>query len=402
MRILQISPQIPYPPIDGGSRGIYGITKSLTMRGHKIDFIAYRKNANIELIYDKLKEICNPYFINFYPRNNLINAFINLFQEEPYNISKFISNKLEKFIINFFRNNKVDIIHIDHLHMGWIIEVLRNITDVPIVLREHNLELKIMKRFYENQNNFLLKNFAKIQYKKFIEYEPKQCSKFDLCLMITKDDENSLLNLNSNIKTTTIPVGVDEELFNYQRKNPIPFSICHIGSMDWFPNYDGLQWYLNEIFPEIVTVLPNVKLFLYGKGTENIKTPKKYENNILKVGFVKNLFEEILDKELLIVPLRIGGGIRVKIMEMMSLGQMILSTSIGKEGIEAKDEENILIADDANQFIKKTISFFNNEYDKLKISSNARIFIQKNYKWPKIAEQIEKNYLNLIENYNKH
>lgn len=402
MRILQISPQIPYPLIDGGRRGIYGITKSLSMRGHKIDFIAYQKNTNIELINDKMREICNPHFINFDTPNNILKAFINLFQKEPYNISKFISDKLEKFIIDFFKNNKVDIIHIDHLHMSWIIDLLRNITDVPIVLREHNLELKIMKRFYENQNNLLLKNFAKIQYKKFIDYEPTQCSKFDLCLMITKDDENSLLNLNPKIKTTTIPVGVDEELFNYQRKKSIPFSICHIGSMDWFPNYDGLQWYLNEVFPEIVELFPDVKLFLYGKGTQNIKTDKKYDKNIIKVGFVNNLFEEILDKDLLIVPLRIGGGIRVKIMEMMALGQIILSTSIGKEGIEAKDEENILIADDVNQFIDKTVLFFNNKYDKTKISSNARTFIKEKYTWPKIGEQIEKNYLSLIKNSNSH
>ena len=115
MRVLQIATQVPVPPIDGGKLSIYGITKSLHERGHKIDFVCYKKHDDYQESYNLLKEICVQYILDVQADNNIIGAVINLFSAVPYNASKYYNSKLKKFLKNYFLKNLPDIVHIDHL-----------------------------------------------------------------------------------------------------------------------------------------------------------------------------------------------------------------------------------------------------------------------------------------------
>ena len=398
MKILQISPQVPLPLDNGGRIGIYGITKNLADRGHEIHFVTYRKGTDKSWAENELKKFCQPYILEENTENNLFSAILNLFSPVPYNISKFHKKTTENFLLNFLKNNQADLIHIDHLHLGWLVDIIRDTIDIPVVLREHNLELKIMERFYKKEKNLFIKGYANLQYKKFIKYEPALAEKFDRCIMITSEDEQRLKELNPKVKTSVIGVGVSKELLDVYKKNIIPYSLFHIGSLEWRPNYDGLTWYLEEVFPAIVTYQPKAKLFIYGIGAEKLRIPVSLQKNIIKVGYVKDLWNEILDKQLAVIPLRIGSGIRVKIIEMLGIGQNIISTSIGVEGIDAENEKNILIADSPDEFIHKTIAYFNNEYDNAQFAANAKQLIKEKYTWEKIAEQFENEYYSLLKN----
>ncbi|GAB6283121.1 MAG: glycosyltransferase [Ignavibacterium sp.] len=399
MRILQISPQISYPSDSGGRLSIYGITKSLADKGHEITFVTYIKDYPKQEDINELKKICKPIFIEWDTRNKLVGAFLNLFSLVPYNISKYYSKKLENFLVAFLKNNEVDLVHIDHLHMAWTIDIIKKITKVPVVLREHNLEMEIMKRFAKMESNILLKYFATFQFKKFQHYEPNQCKKFDYCIMITQKDETSLLKLSPDIKTKVIPAGVDNKIFTINNLNTQPQTLFHIGSLEWQPNYDGLVWFLSEIFPEIVNKFPNTKLYIYSKGTEKLEISKEISNNVMICGYVKDIWQEIMDKQILIVPLRIGSGMRVKIIEMLAAGKIVVSTSIGKEGIEVKDGQEILIADNRNEFVRIIKDVFNNEIDTNNITATARNTMKKKYSWEKISNEFEKMYLDMIKLY---
>jgi len=396
LKILQISPQIPLPLDSGGRIGIYGILKHVAERRNEVYFAAYKKKFDHNLAESTLGKFCHPYIIDSSTENKILPAFLNLFSKVPYNISKFKTKALEKFLIDFFQKHKVDIVHIDHLHLGWTIELIKNIADIPVVLREHNLELKIMQRFSEQQLNFFLKTYSNIQYKKFVGYEPALAEKFDKCIMVSEEDEKELVKMNPKVKTTTIPVGVEKDLLNINKKNIIPFSMFHLGSMSWLPNIDGLTWYLEEIFPKIIERFPKVKLYLYGSGTEKIKTDSSVENNIVKVGYVKDIWEEVNDKQLAIVPLRVGSGIRVKIIEMLATGQNIITTSVGKEGIDVRDGKEVIIADTVNEFVNKTVDYFNNNYNNDEMSLNSKAIVVENYVWEIIAKKFEDEYKKLL------
>lgn len=399
LKILQISPQVPVPPIDGGKISIFGLLKYLSEAGHKIDFVCYQKHSDFNFSKKELSRFCTPYILDVQTDNNLFDAFINLFSDKPYNISKYIRQELLDFIGNYFQNNKPDIVHIDHVHMAWLIKHLRNLTNAPIVLREHNFESDIIYRMYSTRKFLLSKLYFYQQYKRLLRYETSIAEKFDKVIVISETDENKILRYNPNIKTVAIPAGVNENLFQYNVYNSpkIPFSIFHIGSLEWLPNLDGLQWFIDEILPLVVEKHPQTKLFVYGKFLEKLFIPDKMKNNIIMVGFVEKLWEELKDKMIGIIPLRVGSGIRIKILELLAQGHFIISTSIGKEGIQIINTEHFLEADDRDNFAEKIIKTFNNEYDYKQICLNAQTLMKEKYSWKIIGREFEKIYYELLK-----
>lgn len=396
IKILQIAPQVPYPLNHGGRISIHGITQGLYKRGHKIDLVSYSNNSDNSYVKNYLSGICNPHFLKVDTSNGIISATRNLLSSVPYNISKFITNELEVFLKDFLKKNKVDLVHIDYLHMGWTVDIIKSLCNIPIVLRQHDLHFKLMQRFYENENNPMIKYFAYLQYKKFLTYEPNLCEKFDQCITITKTDEKELLKLNSKIKTQVISIGVEERLLELPINTKIPFSMFHLGPLDWLPNKEGLEWFLAQIFPKVISIIPEAKLYIYSSGGDKLKIDKSIRKNVILKGYVNDIWTEVNDKELLVVPLRIGSGIRVKIIEMLAAGKLIITTNVGKEGIDAIEGKHLLVSDDPTDFAHKIISFFKNEFDKEKLSVNARELIREKYTWSKIAKEFERFYLDLI------
>ncbi len=394
LKILQISPMVPFPLDNGGRIGIYGITNYLAKRNHKIDFVTFRKGSDYQYAYRELSKISTPHILDIGAENSIPGAVFNLFSGVPYNISKYNKRKLRKFLRQYFKNNSPDIVHVDNLHLGWTIDLIRKYTDCPVVLREHNVELLIMKRFSEAQSNIFLKLYSKWQYKKFLSYEPGTCAKFDLCLMITEEDRKFILDLNPDIKTAVVPAGVESALLERETVPVIPYSLYHIGSLKWLPNYDALSWFMKDIFPGIIKELPQVRLYLYGEGSDSFKIDDQVKNNVVVKGWVEDIFEEIKDKDLAVVPLRIGGGMRIKLIELMALGKNILSTSVGSEGINAVPGVHLQAADSAEEFRNEIVKYF--KTGSMSENGKARQFVAENYTWEKVAEKLENLYLYLL------
>src|SRR4030042_4829595 len=189
MRILFISPKIPIPPNDGHKISIYGVIKYLNLRGHKIDFAGYSQGLTQDEYLTELKNICMPYIVNYRAKNNLVKAVINCFDSVPYNVSKYRTIKMKRLILDLLMKRKYDIIHVTNIHMAWVVGVVRRVTDTPVVLRQENLEMMIMKRFYGYQRNPFIKLFKYFKYRKFVKYEPRMCKKFDSCVMMSRNEE---------------------------------------------------------------------------------------------------------------------------------------------------------------------------------------------------------------------
>jgi len=397
MKILQILPKIPYPPTDGHKKSMWGIIKYLSNKGHEIDFIAYKQNQNYKQYLTEIDNYARLFVVDVHTKNKLSGALKNIFSNVPYNLSKYQTKEFKNYLTSHLSKQNYDIIHVTNAHMGWVVDIVREITETPIVLREENFELTIMERYYKNQTNFLLKSYAYLQYKKFLEYEPPLCNKFDKCIMMSREDELRLKELNPGVKTKVIPLGVDNELLNIERTEAEKYSLVHVGSLDWYPNYDGLKWFVNKIFPLVVKRFNEAKLYLYGGGiTKNFYFPESVKGNIIVKGFVNNIWEDVKNKSLAVVPLRIGSGIRVKILEMLASGVNVITTSLGKEGIPTEDGKELLIADTEEKFAEKIIDYFNDKYGKMNLTENGKKLIKENFLWDKVAEQFELTYKELI------
>ena len=398
MKLLFITPKIPFPPVDGHRKSMFGVIKYLSKLGHEIDIVAYKQNEDAKSA-DGLREFARVFLLDVQTPNSVSGAVKNLLSRVPYNLWKYQNPKLTEFLQNYFAKNRTDVVQIFNSHMGWIVGDLRRLTKAPIILRQENLELSIMKKYFENQSNPILKFYSYIQYKKFIKYEPDLCSKFDMCVMISQIDQRKLLEFDPKIKTAVIPLGVEEELFNNQQTNTESYTLFHIGSLSWYPNYDGINWFLKKIFPSVVQKYPGSKLYLYGGGFLNkYYFDEKIKSCIVVKGFVEDIWPEVQNKLLAIVPLRIGSGIRVKIIELLAAGHNVISTSIGIEGLPLTDNENIILADTGEEFINKIDLFFSGKYNSKQIGVNGRQVVRNNFSWSKIAGQFDDLYKTLITN----
>lgn len=385
--ILYISPKIPFPPNDGHTKSMYGFIKSTHELGYKNDLVCYTQNKNHEA---ELNKVCNPFYIDVKTVNNLFKSVLNLFSTVPYNLSKYKRKELIKFLEKHLIKNDYDFIIIFNAHMGWIVDYLKTKTNSKIVLREENLELSIMEKYFENQKNIFLKFYAWIQFKKFLKYEPKLCEKFDACFMISEQDKERLLFLNNKINAIVINSGVDNVLFRLKKINVDKYSLIHIGSLNWYPNLDGIRWFLDEIFPKVLIKEPNVKLYIYGsKLPQSFHLKEEIKNSIINIGYVENLWEEISNKFISVVPLRIGSGIRIKILELIASENIVVSTSLGAEGTGLKNQKHIFIADNSDEFANTILRLINEKYDFNKLIKESKKYVLENFSWNTISQKID-------------
>ncbi len=392
MKVLYISPQIPYPLTDGGKISIYSSIKSLALLGHNIDFFAYAKNTKKNEAYDELKKICNPYFLDIDTPYTITGAIKNLFSNLPYNVEKYHRYDILPVFDKYFENNKPEIVFLNNIHMAWLYDYIKSkVPDAKIILREENFEAFIMYRFYQNTKNLLLKIYSYIQYKRLLKYETSITEKFDAVIMISQEDEKNIRNYNPRIKTFSIPSAVNTEVEKSIEKIEKK-TLAHVGSLSWEPNYQSLIWFIDNVMPLLIKKFTDVKLYIYGNlANRNIKIPNDFKNNIEIVGFVDDIKKHALSKEVLVVPLQIGSGIRIKILEFLAWGAVIVSTDIGKEGIDIKDSEHLLIANTPQEFVDKISLVFENKINKQEITENAKIFIKNNYSFEAVAKLL--NYV---------
>jgi len=277
---------------------------------------------------------------------------------------------------------------------------VKNNFNLPVALREHNIENMIIKRYYKNQKNIFIKYYAYLQYMKLYKYERIICEIFNRCLMITKNDEEIMKKMNSNIKTSVIPAGVDTTYFYPIDIKEEEYSLISVASMNWLPNIEAIEWFCKEILPLIKKKVQKIKLYIVGiNPPNNIKGLAN--NNVIVTGFVEDVRKYIAKGQVFIVPLKTGSGMRIKILNALAMRKAIVSTSVGCEGIEVVDGENIYIADNKQQFAEKVIYLLKNDDERKRLGQEGIKLIKEKYQWEKIAEQIETEYMEIIKENNK-
>ncbi|HUI28812.1 MAG TPA: glycosyltransferase family 4 protein [Candidatus Acidoferrales bacterium] len=397
MKILQLSPRIPYPLTEGGSIGIFNITRQLSERGALIYFVAVSGNRDTDCPKE-LSKLCQSVLVTkASKRYSFAAAARNLFSPVPINVEKYHSRKILKEIISFASDKQIDLIHVDHLHMAYYGLALGKLLMVPVALREHNLELKIMERFSESSGNPAYRAYAKSQMKKFLKYEPSICAQMDKCVMITEQDRDRLLSMRRDVDAVVIPAGVDTDFFKPADSIGDENTIIYVGGLDWLPNIDGLKWFVDEVMPIITESKRNVRLIIYGKGDPRSVDRLGNGKNVIVEGYIHDVRQAFMKGRVMVVPLLAGSGIRIRILEAMAAGKPIVTTSIGSEGIKIEPGKNIMIADTANQFAEKVLLLLNDENLCRTVSKEAGSFVSSEYSWHRIGDMFWRAYNEIID-----
>ncbi len=397
MRILQLCNKFPYPPKDGGAIAMYNLTRGLSSMGHDVTVLAMNTKKHFaipdEVVY-ALKNIAEFRYLNINADINIIKAIVNIFFSKiPYNAERFITKKFAKKIEEILKVKRFDIVQLEGLYLVPYINTIRQNSDAGISFRAHNIEHEIWGRIVYNENNILKRWYLKIMAGRIRKLEISSLNTYDLLVPITHRDAE-IFNSLGNIKPCHVcPAGFDIERIKYDSREVNFRSLFFLGSLDWFPNQEGLVWFINNVWQKIHARYPEVKLYVAGRNAPKWLIRKiKKSGNIMFLGEVEDAYDFMVDKGIMIVPLFSGSGMRVKIIEGMALGKVIVSTAIGAEGIDIKHRENIIIADSADEFEKEVGNILENKSFFTKIGENAKRFVVENLNNNKITAGLAEFY----------
>ena len=294
--------------------------------------------------------------------------------------SRFFSPDFDQLVIKTLQSKKFDVVHLESLFTTPYLETIRNHSDAKIVLRSHNLEYMIWQRLAAETNNPAKKIYLNLLSNQLKKYEEDIISKIDGIAAISYEDEKKYKKLGCKAALETIPFGIDTKSYKSVKKtfDKNNLSFFHLGAMNWKPNLEAVGWLNKDIWPTISSAFPNYKLHLAGKNMPQwlINHSSK---NIINHREVESAIDFMNKFDIMLVPLLSAGGIRVKIIEGMALGKVIISTKIGAEGIEYQDGVNILIANTDKEFRDKIKWLYSNPNKINEIGENAKKHIMKKY-----------------------
>ena len=400
MKVLQLCHKPPQPAIDGGCIAINNITKGflqnnisvkvLTISTKKHPFLPHKIDPHF------LKETqIESAFVD--TELNIVDAFSNLVTSDSYNISRFFSPDFDRLLRQTLKEETFDIIHLESLFMTTYLGTIKRLSKAKVILRSHNLEYMIWERLADSTTNKAKKIYLKILAKQLKRYELNIINQVDGIASITNEDGKKYKKMGCTRPIVTIPFGIDLVDYNhYTLPTDTSINLFHIGSMDWKPNLEGVAWFLEKVFPKLHHEFPNLKFHLAGRNMPHWLLENNNPSNIINHGEVDSAQQFIQQHQIMIVPLLSAGGMRIKIIEGMALGRVVLSTSIGAEGIDYTDRKNILIANKKNDFVKQLRWLMEQPERVTLIGQEARNLVESKYNNRKINQQLIHFYNQLL------
>lgn len=381
MKILQLCNKPPLPAIDGGCIAMNNITQGLLAQGHEVRVLTIATHKHTLQLDQFPKEYVEKTKIKgvFVDTTvNLVDAFSALITSDSYNVSRFFSPDFDLLLIQTLAAEDFDFIHLESLFMTPYIATIRRHSKGKIVLRSHNLEYIIWERLAEVSKNKAKKAYLNLLSRQLKKYEISVINQVDGIAAISNEDAKKYLGFKCYKPIVNIPFGINLEKYKPEpEKSEFP-SLFHIGAMDWTPNIEGISWFIKNVWNQIRMELPDIKLYLAGRKMPEdlIKYPP---DHIEVLGEVESANSFMNSKAIMVVPLLTAGGMRVKIIEAMALGKVVIATRIGAEGIDYIPGEHLIIANTPAEFTNEIVALIKDKKRVDQIGLNARKLIEDKY-----------------------
>lgn len=391
MKILQLCRKFPYPLKDGEAIAVTYLAKAYKELGHELTLLAfntvktYFEVATLPTSFNHYTAIHTVYLDNHV---KIKDAFLNLFSADSYHITRFDSTDFKDKLKEVLVATDFDIVQLEGINLAPYIPTIRAYSTAKVVMRSHNVEFEIWERVAENTSFLPKKWYLQYLVKKLKIYEIAQLDHYDLLLAMTQRDVDYFNTLGPSKQIMVAPIGLD--LNNYQRAAPAtppPYSISFIGSLDWMPNQDGLKWFLDNVWSSIYQKYPNLEFHIAGRNTPQWVFAKAGKGVIVH-GEVEDAKAFIAAHPITVVPLFSGSGMRVKILESMAMGRIVLTTAIGVEGIAAKHGQEIFIGNTADEFIQLIDNCLQQPQELATMAKQAQGFIIEHYNNIQIGKRV--------------
>ena len=350
MKVLQLCIKPPFPTVDGGTMAMNSITQGLLREGCEVKVLAMESDKHpadrAKMGEEYLRQTgFESQYVDLSVKP--LAAAVSMLCGESYHVKRFRSEAFAARLRAILEQETFDVVHLESLFMTPYVPLIRSLSDAKVVLRSHNVEHVIWQRVAASTPRGFKRWYLKHLALALRAYELEHVNDYDGVVCITKGDADYFRQHGCRRPLTSIPFGVEPD--DAANVDVEPASLFHIGAMDWMPNRESIEWLLDEVWPVVHREVPQAHLYLAGR-----KMPQKWMDTpmdgVTVVGEVPDAGYFIAGKQINVVPLLSGSGIRVKIIEAMAAGKAVVTTTVGAQGIDYTEGENLLVADTPAQF----------------------------------------------------
>lgn len=403
MNILVVSQKPPYPPVDGGTLATLNLCLGLAKAGNKVTVLSMtsiKHPSDINEIPTGIRSSIHFEFLNIDLSTTILGGVLNfLLSRRPYNIQRYVKKSFKQLISTYLSINRYDIVQLEGLYLEPYIRTIRKVYQGKIVMRSHNVENNIWESLAAEEKNWYKKLYFKILHTRLYRIEKHLGRKVDALVAISEPDRKWFVRHKLQKPSITIHVGYFNKTKQIRNIEQYPRSaFAYIGALDWIPNYDGLIWFIDWIWPHIQAEIPDAEFHIAGRNAQiSLAERLIAERKIIFHGQVPNSAEYISNYPIMVVPLLSGSGLRVKIIEGMFLGRAIVCTSAAIKGIDVKHGEHVLIADTPNDFANHVVELINNQQLTDNLIKNAPEYASANYDAVNLALELTNFYNKLLK-----
>ena len=398
MRILWLKSDLLLPLDKGGKLRTWHLMRHLARR-HEITYLAFKEPGQPAADVDGMREVAAHVetvtraepakgTVRFYA-----DAAMHLVDPLPYAVGKYRSRGFKQRLNALLASQTFDLIVCDFLFPA---VNLPSRLPCPAVIFTHNVESEIWRRHAETKTGAIGKALYGAQYRRMLRYEKKTLARFDGVLAVSDADRETFAALYPGAirqPAYVVPTGVDTDYFAPSAmghpQSAISKSLVFTGSMDWLPNEDAMQFFCREILPLVRAEEPNVTLSIVGRSPTPAVKRLADEHAVQVTGRVDDVRPYMQDAAVYVVPLRIGGGTRLKIFEAMSMGMTVVSTTVGAEGLPVNDGEHVMLADEPSTFARAIVHLLRDTDRRAQIGAAARALVLERYDWSAVAGSLE-------------
>ena len=395
MNLLWINAGLLLPLDKGGKLRTWHLMRQMARR-HDISYLSFADPAATPADVEGMREVASN--VVTIPRAEpgkgttkfYLDAAHYLVDRVPYAIAKYRSVEYRRAIERLSSAQRFDAIVCDFL-----VPVV-NLPDrlpCPSILFTHNVESEIWRRHVENARNPVSRRLLAPQWHRMLRFERAALSRFDLVLAVSEADRQTFDRIYPDALRGPVHVvqtGVDTTYFAPSGARHVKRAhLVFTGSMDWLPNEDGMHYFVREILPRVRQLEPDVTLSIIGRSPTPAVRRLAEDRGVHVTGRVDDVRPHVAEGSVYIVPLRIGGGTRLKIFEAMAMGKAVVSTTVGAEGLPVTPGQNIVIADESEQFADAVVQLIRNEDARRRIESEAKRLVVERYDWSAVARDFE-------------
>ncbi len=402
MKVLFLTPQVPYPPHKGTALRNWGLIEGLAPR-HQVSLLSFRAAGQNAQPQAPLLDACERVDLVAQPTRTRRDRLRDMvLTGKPDMALRLASDGYASRLVDWLRQERFDVLQIEGIEMGPYLDLVACVHPSPfVVFDDHNCEYLLQKRAFLTDlrmpGRWPQAAYSLVQWRRLRRYETHICRRAHHVLAVSKADAAAIEQLLPGLEVTIVPNGIDTRVYRpRQVASGAHPTLVFTGTMDFRPNVDAVLWFAQRVLPRIQAEVPDVRFVVVGQRPHRRLDPLRDDPAVTLTGWVEKVQPHIARATVYVAPLRVGGGTRLKLLEAMAMERPVVATRLGAEGYPVSDGQELLLADTPVEFAEAVVSLLGAPDRRAALGRRARLFVEQRYDWGVIVPQVEHVYAELL------